>query len=140
MFYEDQYTKINKVKHLSGLRNAMQIIVQAISQDNIDKQVWSTLHPEWVIHYDHTFKGPEHKITVDGEEQTYYGYRSKTDSEGKVTYLSCKGQITYLKDELGNEGNFNFRQFMFKRDSKYRYCMDISTDEILGKFSEGRNN
>lgn len=140
MFYEDQYAEINKVKHLSGLRNAMQIIVQAISQDNIDKQVWSPLHPEWVIHYDYTFKGPEHKITVDGVEQTYYGYRSKTDSEGKVTYLSCKGQITYLKDELGNEGNFNFRQFMFKRDSKYRYCMDISTDKILGKFSEGRNN
>lgn len=140
MYYEDQYTKINEEDHLSGLRNAMQIIVHAINQDSIDEQVWSPLHPEWVIHYDPTFKGPEHKITVDGVEQTYYGYRSRTDDEGKVTYLSCKGQITYLKDEFGNEGNFNFRQFMFKRDSKYRYCMDISTDEILGKFSEGKNN
>lgn len=139
MYYEDQYTEINEVKHLSGLRNAMQIIVQAVNWDNIDKQVWSPLHPEWIIHYDHTFKGPEHKITVDGVEQTYYGYRTRTDSEGKVIYLPCRGQITYLKDEFGNEGNFNFRQFMFKRDGNWRYIMDYST-EILGKFFEGTNN
>lgn len=139
MYYEDQYTEINKVKHLSGLRNAMQIIVQAVNWDNIDKQVWSPLHPEWIIYYDHTFKGPEHKIMVDGEEQIYYGYRTRTDNEGKITYLSCRGQITYLKDEFGNEGNFNFRQFMFKRDGNWRYIMDYST-EILGKFFEGTDN
>lgn len=139
MYYEDQYTEINEVEHLSGLRNAMQIIVQAVNWDNIDKQVWSPLHPEWIIHYDHTFKGPEHKITVDGVEQTYYGYRTKTDDEGTVTYLPCRGQITYLKDEFGNEGNFNFRQFMFKKDGKWRYIMDYST-EVLGKFFEGINN
>lgn len=136
LYYEDQYTEINEVKHLSGLRNAMKLIVRAANEEQLEEQAWSPMNPEWIIHYDCTFKGPEHVID---EETTYYGYRTKTEEDGSVLYLPCKGQITYLKDEFGNEGNFNFRQFMFKRDGNWRYIMDYST-EILGKFFEGTNN
>jgi hypothetical protein len=77
------------------------------------------MNPDWIIYYDPYFKGPEYKITGDdGEEIKYYGYRTRIieekDADGVVTststeYLPCKGRITYLKDEWGNEGNFNFR-------------------------------
>lgn len=131
-YYEDQYSDINGTEYLCGIRNMMKLLVQAKNEELLEENVMSPLYPEWVIHYDPLYKGEKH----DGQ----YGFRSRTETDGSVRYLPCKGVITYLKDEFGNEGNFNFRQFMFKRDSKYRYCIDISTDEILGKFSEGKNN
>lgn len=136
VYYEDEYQEINSVKHLKGVRNAMKLIVRAANEESLEKEAWSPLHPEWIIHYDPLYRGPEHKIS---EENIQYGFRS-TNEAGVINYLSCKGQITYLKDELGNEGNFNFRQFMFKQGTNWRYVMDSETKEVLGKFFEGTNN
>lgn len=138
VYYENKYAEINGVKHLCGVRNMMKLIVQAKNEELLEEQAWSPLNPDWIMHYDPYFKGTEHL----GEEDTQYGFRSKTNDDGTITYLPCKGQITYLKDELGNEGNFNFRQFMFKHNGYYRYCMDSITDTntILGEFFEGKNN
>lgn len=147
-YYEDQYEEINSVKHLKGKRNATKLIIRALNNDTIEKQVWTPMYPDWVIHYDPFFKGPEHKVMEEGKEITYYGFRTRdfeqTLEDGSIkkttTYLPCKGQITYLKDEFGNEGNFNFRQFMFKQGTNWRYIMDSETKEVLGKFFEGTNN
>ena len=147
-YYEDQYEEINSVEHLKGKRNATKLIIRALNNDTIEKQVWTPMYPDWVIHYDPFFKGPEHKVMEEGKEITYYGFRTRdfeqTLEDGSIkkttTYLPCKGQITYLKDEFGNEGNFNFRQFMFKQGTNWRYIMDSETKEVLGKFFEGTNN
>lgn len=134
IYYEDQYTDIEEKPHLCGKRNAMQLIIQAKNNNTLEQRAYSLLNPDWVIYYDPTYKGPEH--TVDNN--TVYGFRSRIE-DGETVYLPCKGRITYLKDEFGNEGNFNFRQFMFKKDSNWRYIMDYST-EVLGKFFGGTNN
>lgn len=134
MYYEDQYTDIEEKPHLCGKRNAMQLIIQAKNSNTLEQRAYSLLNPDWVIYYDPTYKGPEHTVN----NNIVYGFRSRIE-DGETIYLSCKGQITYLKDEFGNEGNFNFRQFMFKRSNNWRYIMDYST-EILGKFFEGTNN
>lgn len=147
-YYEDQYEEINSVKHLKGKRNATKLIIKAINSDTIEKQVWTPMYPNWVIHYDPFFKGPEHKVMEDDKEIIYYGFRTRDFEtvleDGTIkkttTYLPCKGQITYLKDEFGNEGNFNFRQFMFKQGTNWKYIMDSETKEVLGKFFEGTNN
>lgn len=129
MYYEDQYVEINGKQQLSGIRNAMYLIVKATNYNKLEKQAYSLTNPDWIIHYDHSYKGPE-----EG------GFRYRSNSGGEVEYLPCKGIITYLKDEFGNEGNFNFRQFMFKEKNSWRYCIDKTTTGVLGKFHKGTNN
>lgn len=148
LYYEDQYTKVKEEEYLSKHRNALQLIVQAKNNEQLEEQAWSPLHPEWVIHYDPSYVGPEHVIMVGEEETKQYGFRSKIvkrqiqiDLENEIyetveetIYLPCKGRITYLRDEFGNEGDFNFRHHKFKkvcRDKEtgdsytvWRYCMD----------------
>lgn len=130
MYYEDQYVEINGKQQLSGIRNAMYLIVKATNYNKLEKQAYSLTNPDWIIHYDYSYKGPE-----EG------GFRYRSNSGGEVEYLPCKGIITYLKDEFGNEGNFNFRQFMFKNGiNSWRYCIDKTTTGVLGKFHKGTNN
>jgi hypothetical protein len=129
----------------------MQLIVKAKSPSELELQAWSPANPEWIIHYDPLFKGPEHITIKDEKEVTYYGYRIKEnetkDENGNVIekeyiYLPCKGRITYLKDEFGNEGDFNFRQFMFKtKSNNWRHIVDKigNTDEHFGIFDGGNN-
>ncbi len=150
-YYEDQYEEINSVKHLKGKRNATKLIIRALNSDTIEKQVWAPMYPDWVIHYDPFFKGPEHKVMEEGKEVTYYGFRTRDFEQAledgsikkTTTYLPCKGQITYLKDEFGNEGNFNFRQHMFKHVDCWRYCVDkypSGPTNYFGEFLECYNN
>lgn len=150
-YYEDQYEEINSIKHLKGKRNATKLIIRALNSDTIEKQVWAPMYPDWVIHYDPFFKGPEHKVIEEGKEVIYYGFRTRdfeqTLEDGSIkkttTYLPCKGQITYLKDEFGNEGNFNFRQHMFKHVDCWRYCVDkypSGPTNYFGEFLECYNN
>lgn len=130
MYYEDQYTEINGKQQLSGIRNAMYLIVKAINYNKLEKQAYSLTNPDWIIHYDYSYKGPE-----EG------GFRYRSNSEGELEYLPCKGIITYLKDEFGNEGNFNFRHCMFKQGiNSWRYIMDKTQTGVLGKFHGGSNN
>lgn len=130
MYYEDQYAEINGKQRLLGIRNAMYLIVKATNYNKLEKQAYSLTNPDWIIHYDYSYKGPE-----EG------GFRYRSNSEGEVEYLPCKGIITYLKDEFGNEGNFNFRQFMFKNGiNSWRYCIDKTTTGVLGNFHKGTNN
>jgi hypothetical protein len=99
----------------------MQLIVKAKNSNTIEQQAWAPMYPDWIIHYDYTFKGPEYKVVEEGKEVLYYGFRTReseiTNEDGTTkkttSYLPCKGIITYLKDEYGNEGDFNFRQLMF---------------------------
>lgn len=142
-YYVDNYVKIEEVEHLSGIRNMMKLVIQAKNDHEIELQVWDPLNPDWIIYYDPYYKGPEHKIINDeGKEEIYYGFRTKEDDEGITHYLQCKGQIIYLKDEFGNEGNFNFRHFRFKySNTKWRYCIDNSEESsIIGEFGESSNN
>lgn len=142
-YYVDTYTEIEKVEHLSGLRNMMRLVIQAKNDHEIEQQVWDPLNPDWIIHYDPYYLGPEHKIIdSEGKEKIYYGFRTRVDDDGITHYLPCKGKIIYLKDEFGNEGNFNFRHFRFKySNSKWRYCIDNSVESsIIGEFGEGSNN
>lgn len=167
IYYEDQYTKINNQEYLSAYRNALQLIIKAKTSDSIEEQVWSPLHPEWIIHYDPYYKGPEHLEIINGESIIQYGFRTRIiqdeiSIEGqdpiikkRTIYLSCKGKIIYLKDELGNEGTFNFRHHKFKKlcydketDQYYtvwRYCIDnipITSEPFItfGSFSLNSKN
>ena len=133
IYYENQYTEINGVQHLSGIRNAMHLIVQAANYDTLEEQVWSLENPKWYIKYDVLYLGPEHKISDDNIQ---YGFRNTTDDAGNPVYLPCKGRIFYLKDELGNEGNFNFRQIMFNNNNVWRYCIDNTQGGLFGTFEE----
>ena len=142
--YKDEYVEINGELRLSNIRNALQLIVRAVNEEQLEEQAWAPLHPDWVIHYDPYFLGEEHILS---ETNTQYGYRSRKNTNNEIEYLSCKGQITYLKDEYGNEGNFNFRHLQFKRRTTssafvWRYCMDQSEDNVklLGTFFPGTNN
>lgn len=123
LYIQDEYVEINGTQYLSSIRNAIQLIVQATSINTIDTRVYNPLHPDWVIEYD-----------------PYYqeSFRSK-EIEGQIVYLPSKGRITYLKDEYGNEGNFNFRHLKFKRDNNWYYCMDTKESQY-GTFLKGSNN
>lgn len=137
MYYENEYEEINGINQLCGVRNAMKLIVQAKNEELLEQQVWSLSNPEWIMYYDPYFRGEEHPE----EEFTQYGFRYIVNEDGSTVYLPCKGQITYLKDELGNEGNFNFRQFRFKHNNVWRYIMDDSPESnVLGEFFKGTNN
>ena len=149
--YDNTYEEINKINHLSGVENALELIVKAKSREELEEQAWSIKYPDWIIHYDPFFKGPEHKVMEGGEEVIYYGFRTQDIEtvleDGTIkkttTYLPCRGQITYLKDEFGNEGNFNFRQYMFKHTDCWRYCVDkypVDPTNYLGEFLECYNN
>ena len=123
LYYEDQYTEIEGTQYISGIRNAMKLIIQATSSNTIDPIVQDPLNPKWIMHYD-----------------PYYqeSFRNR-EVEGQIVHLSSKGKITYLKDEFGNEGNFNFRHFKFKRDNQWFYCMDTKQQKY-GEFLMGNNN
>lgn len=136
LYLEDKFEKVNGADVLTQKRNALQLVIQANSTSTIKKQVLSPAHPNWVIEYDWEYKGAENIIVTSKGEVTKYGFRTRYD-EGETTFLSCKGRITYLKDEFGNEGNFNFRQFL----TQYQYT-DPDTDityyvwrHLIDKFS-----
>lgn len=133
LFYEDYYDEQGR---LAGKRNSQQLIVQAKTNNILEKEAFDLLHPDWTIYYDPMFLGPEYLIN----NSIQHGYRKRINDEGITEYLSCKGIITYLKDDLGNEGNFNFRCLQFKRAEGWRYCMDTNTGGVLGNFLEGNSN
>ena len=135
LHYKDYYIEYNGEKKLGGIRNAMHLIVQAANYNVLEEYAWSLENPEWIIKYDVNYLGPEYKIS---DENIQYGFRSNSDEE--LVYLPCKGQITYLRDEYGNEGNFNFRQVMFEWNNSWRYCIDNTTEGLFGKFEESYNN
>lgn len=164
LYTENQYLEIKDENGnvtntlLKGLKNVTQLVVKASNKNTIEEKVYCLEQPDWEIKYDWQYKGDKHitkEATEDSEAVIQYGFRKKeittvdefgqTVSTGEYQYLPCKGRITYLKDEYGNEGNFNFREFRFKqedanRNEIWRYIMDTSDEGFLGNFFPGQNN
>ena len=137
LYYKDYYVEIESVPVLAGIRNASHLLVQASSKNTLNTVAQFLENPKWIAHYDPYYQGEEHIISQDNIQ---YGFRKTKNNEGNDQYLSCKGQITYLKDEFGNEGNFNFRQLMFEYDGSWRYCVDNTQAGPFGNFAKCSNN
>lgn len=128
---DDEGNLVDAVITDCKFQNVFKLIVTATGPNEISSYARFKDHPEWDVLYDVTYND---------------SFGETVDEEGNDIEVSAKGRITYLRDEYGNEANYDFKHLRFNYDGKLMFTFGgeemgtsgvISDGSITGKF---RNN
>lgn len=87
--------------------NVRPLVVRALSASTVDVKAILVDNPEWEVWYD-----------------VSYNDSIQTQEETGITDLKAKGRITQLKDQYGNQCNYDFKHLKFLIGTDWKYTFD----------------
>lgn len=99
--------------------NIRPLVVRALSNSTLDIKAMFVDNPEWEVWYDVSYND-----TVQVNEET--------DGVQSLSELKAKGRIVQLKDQYGNQCNYDFKHLKFQIGTDWKYTFDSEgTDASL---------
>lgn len=120
VIYEDVYEE-----GIITYKNVRPIIVKAKNKNTLELNGYFLDNPSWVLNYDYS---------INGEIQII------DSNSGLPTFSTEKGRITYLKDEYGNEANYDFKHLQFLIDENWYYTFSNESGEDMSLDGNYVNN
>lgn len=102
-------------------KNIFRLKVTAISESEISKNAKFTDYPEWDVLYDFNYRENLFNSTIEGE----------------VFNATAKGRIIFLRDEYGNEADYDFKHLQFLVDGKLQFTFNGDELYSSGVFTDG---
>lgn len=105
-----------------NFQNVFPLTVTAKTESTLTEDAKFTQHPQWDLKFDFTYRVPLY---------------TETDEDGQTETTTAMGRITWMRDEFGNECDYDFKHLRFLIDGKLQFTFQGEVIGNTGVMSDG---